>query len=53
MILKFILRFFSERRRRKIDARDLKRINAAAERLNSEAAAVLEYQVREQPNEAD
>ena len=36
--------YFRERSRRKIHARDLERINAAAERLNSEAAEVLEYQ---------
>lgn len=53
MILEFIRRIFSERRRRKIEARDLKRINAAADRLNREASAVLEYQDRKKPNEAD
>ncbi len=53
MILQFILRFFSDGRRRKIEARDLKRIDAAADRLNSEAAAVLEYQDRKKPNETD
>jgi len=30
--------------RKQMDARDLERINAAAERLNLEAAEVLEYQ---------
>jgi hypothetical protein len=53
MILQFILRIFSKRRRRKIEARDLKRINAAADRLNREAVAALEYQDRKEPNEAD
>jgi hypothetical protein len=53
VILQFILRFFSERSRRNIEARDLKRINAATDRLNSEAAAVLGYQDRKKPNEAD
>ena len=36
--------YFRERSRRKIHTRDLERINASAERLNSEAAEVLEYQ---------
>ena len=36
--------YFRERSRRRVHARDLERINAAAERLNSEAAEVLEYQ---------
>jgi predicted transcriptional regulator len=39
--------YFRERIRRKIHARDLERINAAAGRLNSEAEAVLTYQVLE------
>ncbi|MBI3404094.1 MAG: ribbon-helix-helix protein, CopG family, partial [Acidobacteria bacterium] len=39
--------YFRERIRRKAHARDLARINAAAERLNSEAADVLEYQAAE------
>ena len=38
--------YFRERSRRKIHARDLERINAAAERLNSEAAEVLKYQAQ-------
>jgi metal-responsive CopG/Arc/MetJ family transcriptional regulator len=40
--------YFRERARRKANARDLERINAAADRLNSEAAEVLEYQVAEE-----
>jgi metal-responsive CopG/Arc/MetJ family transcriptional regulator len=36
--------YFKERARRKIHARDLERINAAADRLNSEAEDVLAYQ---------
>lgn len=36
--------YFRERARKKIHARDLQRINAAAERLNSEAEDVLAYQ---------
>lgn len=39
--------YFRERSRRKGQARDLERINAAADRLNSEAAEVLEYQASE------
>jgi metal-responsive CopG/Arc/MetJ family transcriptional regulator len=39
--------YFRERSRRKIHARDLERINVAADRLNSEAAEVLEYQASE------
>jgi len=35
---------FAERSRRAAHARDLERINAAADRLNAEAADVLEYQ---------
>ena len=38
--------YFRERSRRKVHAHDLKRINAAAERLNLEAAEVLEYQAQ-------
>jgi len=36
--------YFRDRARRKIHARDLERINAAADRLNSEAEDVLTYQ---------
>jgi metal-responsive CopG/Arc/MetJ family transcriptional regulator len=36
--------YFRERARRKIHARDLERINAAADRLNAEAEDVLTYQ---------
>lgn len=39
--------YFRERVRRKIHARDLQRINAAADRLNSEAEDVLTYQTLE------
>jgi metal-responsive CopG/Arc/MetJ family transcriptional regulator len=39
--------YFRERSRRKVQARDLERINAAADRLNSEAAEVREYQASE------
>jgi hypothetical protein len=44
-VIEHILRLhFRERSLRKIHARDLKRINAAATRLNSEAEDVLTYQ---------
>jgi metal-responsive CopG/Arc/MetJ family transcriptional regulator len=36
--------YFRERAHKKLEARDLERINAAAERLNSEAEDVLTYQ---------
>jgi metal-responsive CopG/Arc/MetJ family transcriptional regulator len=43
--IEYVLRnYFRERSHRKTQARDLKRINAAADRLNLEAAEVLEYQ---------
>jgi len=48
-VIEEVLRgFFRERTRRKLHARDLERINAAAVRLNAEAADVLEYQSSEQ-----
>jgi metal-responsive CopG/Arc/MetJ family transcriptional regulator len=44
-VIEHILRLhFRERSRRKIHARDLGRINAAAARLNAEAQDVLTYQ---------
>lgn len=36
--------FLRQRARAAVQARDLGRINAAAQRLNAEAAAVMEYQ---------
>jgi metal-responsive CopG/Arc/MetJ family transcriptional regulator len=47
LIEQVIRNYFRERARRKMQARDLERINAAADRLNSEAAEVLEYQSSE------
>ncbi len=48
-VIEQVLRgYFRERNRRKIHARDLERINAAADRLNREAAEVLEYQATEE-----
>jgi metal-responsive CopG/Arc/MetJ family transcriptional regulator len=40
--------YFRDRSRRKRHARDLERINTAADRLNSEAEDVLEYQTSEE-----
>ena len=40
--------YFQERTLRKLHARDLKRINAAADRLNAEAVDVMEYQTSEE-----
>jgi len=36
--------YFRERKRRRLHARDVQRINAAADRLNQEAEDVLQYQ---------
>ena len=47
LIEQVLRNYFRERARRKMQARDLERINAAADRLNSEAADVLEYQSSE------
>ena len=47
LIEQVLRNYFRERTRRKLQARDLERINAAADRLNSEAAEVLEYQSSE------
>lgn len=44
--IEWVLRnYLAERSRRAAHARDLQRINAAADRLNAEAADVLEYQL--------
>jgi Arc/MetJ-type ribon-helix-helix transcriptional regulator len=40
--------YFGERVRKKIHARDLERLNAAADRLNSEAEDILTYQAFEE-----
>jgi metal-responsive CopG/Arc/MetJ family transcriptional regulator len=48
-VIEEVLRnFFRELGRRKLHARDLTRINAAADRLNQEVADVLEYQATEE-----
>ncbi len=43
-IERVLRRYLRERERAQAQARDLERINQAAERLNAEAAEVLEYQ---------
>jgi metal-responsive CopG/Arc/MetJ family transcriptional regulator len=44
-VIEHVLRaYFRERARRRIHARDLERLNSAAERLNAEAEDVLSYQ---------
>ncbi len=40
--------YFEERGRQAVQARDLERINAAADRLNSEVSEILEYQAPEE-----
>jgi Arc/MetJ-type ribon-helix-helix transcriptional regulator len=40
-------RFLRSRARAKVEARDLERINQASDRLNTEAADVLDYQASE------
>jgi len=40
-------RFLRSRARAEIEARDLERINQASERLNAEAAEILDYQAPE------
>ena len=47
LIEQVLRNYFRARTRRKIQARDLERINAAADRLNSEAEEVIEYQSSE------
>jgi metal-responsive CopG/Arc/MetJ family transcriptional regulator len=46
-IERVLRRYIRDRRRASLHARDLARINRAAERLNQEAADVLEYQAGE------
>lgn len=43
-IERVLRRYLRERARAKLQARDLERINRAADRLNSEAEEVLDYQ---------
>lgn len=46
-IERVLRRFLRERARAEVQARDLQRINQAAERLNAEVADVLDYQASE------
>ena len=48
-IERVLRRYLRERARAAVQARDLERINAASERLNSEAADVMEYQALDSP----
>jgi metal-responsive CopG/Arc/MetJ family transcriptional regulator len=47
-IERVLRQYLKARTRAAIEARDLARINAAAEKLNSEAADVMEYQAPEE-----
>jgi metal-responsive CopG/Arc/MetJ family transcriptional regulator len=47
-IERVLRKYLQERARAVVEARDLERINAASERLNSEASDVLEYQTSEE-----
>ena len=48
-VIEQVLRdFFQEQNRRKLHARDLRRINASADLLNKEVADVLDYQALEE-----
>jgi metal-responsive CopG/Arc/MetJ family transcriptional regulator len=47
-IERVLRRYLSERARAAVHARDLERINRAADRLNLEAADVLDYQTSEE-----
>jgi metal-responsive CopG/Arc/MetJ family transcriptional regulator len=47
-IERVLRRYLRERARAQAHARDLERINQAADRLNSEAADVLDYQAAEE-----
>jgi len=46
-IERVLRKYFKERRRARIHARDLERLNQAADRLNREAEEVLEFQASE------
>lgn len=48
LIERVLRSYFRERRRRRLHERDFERINAAADRLNSEAEEVLEFQASEE-----
>lgn len=48
LIERILRRYLRDRARAEAQARDLERLNRAAERLNLEAADVLEYQFNEE-----
>ncbi len=50
-IERVLRRYLQEKTRDDLNARDLELINAAADRLNAEAADVLDYQWQEQEEE--
>ena len=52
VIERILRKYLRERSAAAVRARDLERINAAAKRLNREAADVLDYQVLEQDSSA-
>jgi metal-responsive CopG/Arc/MetJ family transcriptional regulator len=47
-IERVLRRYLRDRSRAALQARDLERLNNAADRLNSEAADVMEYQISEE-----
>jgi len=53
VIEEVLRRHLRERARAAVQARDLERINAASDRLNAEAADVLEYQAPDSNSNAD
>lgn len=48
MIVETLIDTVREWRRRKLNAHDLERINASANRLNAEAGEVLQYQTSDE-----
>ncbi|HXJ06713.1 MAG TPA: ribbon-helix-helix domain-containing protein [Candidatus Acidoferrum sp.] len=52
-IERVLRRYLRERSRAALHARDLSRINRAADQLNREAAEVLEYQASDNPLQED
>ena len=52
-IEKVLRKYMRERRRAALSERDLRRINRAADRLNREAADVLEYQALDSDTSSD
>jgi len=52
LIERILRKYLRDRRRMALHSRDLQRLNRAADRLNSEAADVLEYQASEGQRDA-